>query len=81
LIDDPSRSVKEIAQRTGRSARSIAGHRWQRGLASRGYHPWTDEELAILEAMWDWPIAEVAAVLGRSHRAIIHRRVRFRPST
>jgi hypothetical protein len=81
LIENPSLTVAEIAQRTGRTPRAVAELRWQRGLRSRTLRRWTAEELAILEAMRDRPVAEVAAALDRSRRAIVHRRARLENSS
>jgi hypothetical protein len=77
LLADQTLTTAEVAERTGRSRQVIAQSRWTRGirgLQREPKRPWTPEEIERLVALHDRPTREVAALLGRTVRAIQNQR-------
>jgi hypothetical protein len=76
LLADQSLTDAEVAERTGRSRDVITTSRLARGLRhpQRSPRPWTEEELERLVALHDRPTREVAALLGRTVKAIQNQR-------
>jgi DNA-binding CsgD family transcriptional regulator len=77
LLADQTLTNAEVAERTGRSRQVIAQSRWTRGIRGpqrKPKRPWTPEEIEQLVALHDRPTQEVAALLGRTVRAIQNQR-------
>jgi hypothetical protein len=77
LLADHSLSDAEVAERTGRSRDMISRSRLQRGvrdLRRPTPRPWTEDDIERLVALQDRPTKEVAALLGRTIKAIQNQR-------
>jgi len=73
LLADTTLPDTEVARRLGRTVAVVRLSRQQRGIPLVGVRPkrrWTDDEIAVLVAMQDRPLADQAARLGRTRKAV-----------